>query len=151
MPFASRPIRLGLIAACLLIASCDKTETPTSATDTSSTTTATAASPVFSEEFAGTFDADNASFYSFSVTQYGTVNVTLTSVGGTFVPSSLQVGLGLGSPSGTDCTTSTTITTRSGSAPQLTGTYQPGVYCVRVYDVGNVFGSANFAVTIAYP
>jgi hypothetical protein len=146
-PF-SRLCGAALLSIC--VASCDSAETPTSPTDTSTTTT-TAASPAFSEEFTGTFDASNATFYSFSVTQYGTVNVTLTRVGGTFVPEGLQVGLGLGTPSGTDCTTSTSITTRSGASPQITGTYQPGVYCVRVYDVGNVFGSANFAVTIAYP
>jgi hypothetical protein len=144
--------RVSVIAASLAIASCGSNETPTSPTDsTTGSTTTTAASPVFSEDFIGTLDADGSSFYSFSVTQYGTVNVTLTSVGGTFVPSGLQLGLGLGTPSGTDCSTTQTITTRSGPSPQLTGTYQPGVYCVRVYDVGNVFGAANFAVTIAYP
>ena len=144
----SRFFGAALLSIC--VASCDSAETPTSATTTTAATT-TAVSPTFSEQFAGTFDASTATFYSFSVTQYGTVNVTLTSVGGTYVPSSLQVGLGLGTPSGTDCTTSTSVTTRSGSSPQLTGAYQPGVYCVRVYDVGNVYGSANFAVTIDYP
>ena len=143
----------GLACVTLLavaVSSCSSTETPTSPTDTTSTT-ATAAAPAFAEDFNGTVDSSNASFYSFTVTQYGTVNITLTNVSGTFVPSSLQLGLGLGTPSGTDCSTTVTITTRSGSTPQLTGSYQPGVYCVRVFDVGNLFGTANFAVTISYP
>ena len=143
--------RASVILASLAIASCGSTETPTAPTASASTSTATVASPAFSEDFLGTVDADGSSFYSFSVTQYGTVNVTLTSVGGTYVPAGLQLGLGLGSPSGTDCSTTQSITTRSGSSPQLTGTYQPGVYCVRVYDIGNVYGAASFAVTIAYP
>lgn len=139
------------LAATLVLTACSGNETPTSPSSTSSTTTATAASPTFTEEFIGTVDRDGSIFYSFSVTQYGTVNVTLTSVGGIYVPPSLQLGMGLGTPSGTDCSTSTTVTTRSGSTVQLTGTYQPGVYCVRVFDVGNLFGTASFAVTIAYP
>jgi hypothetical protein len=146
--FASR---VSVLLASLAIAACGSKETPTSPTDSTTSSATTAASPTFSEDFAGTVDADGSNFYSFSVTQYGTVNVTLTSVGGTYVPAGLQLGLGLGTPSGTDCSTTQTITTRSGSSPQLTGTYQAGVYCVRVYDVGNVFGAANFAVTIAYP
>jgi hypothetical protein len=140
-----------VLPAALTLTACSGDETPTSPSSTSITTTATAASPTFAEEFIGTVDRDGSIFYSFSVTQYGTVNVTLTSVGGTYVPPSLQLGLGLGTPSGTDCSTTTTITTRSGSTAQLTGTYQPGVYCVRVFDVGNLFGTASFAVTIAYP
>ena len=144
---------MSVLLLSLAIASCGSSETPTSPTEstTTTTTTTTAASPTFSEDFVGTVDADGSSFYSFSVTQYGTVNVTLASVSGTYVPSGLQLGLGLGTPSGTDCSTTQTITTRSSSSPQLTGTYQAGVYCVRVYDVGNVYGAANFAVTIAFP
>jgi hypothetical protein len=140
-----------VILASLAIASCASNETPTSPTDSTTTSAATAASPAFTDDFLGTLEADGASFYSFSVTQYGTVNVTLASVRGRFVPAGLQLGLGLGTPSGTDCSTTQSITSRSGSSPQLTGAYQAGVYCVRVYDVGNLFGTADFAVTIAYP
>jgi hypothetical protein len=92
-----------------------------------------------------------AAFYSFTVTQYGTVNVSLTSVSGQFVPSTVTIGLGLGTPDGEGCSTTTSISTPSGTGPQLTGAYNPGVYCVRVSDVGNLFSAARFSLTIAYP
>lgn len=125
-------------------------DTPTSPTDTTTTTT-TAATPIYSEEFIDKVAVSGSSFYSFTVTQYGTVNVSLTSVGGAFVPSTVTVGLGLGKPDAETCSTTSNISTQSGAGPQLTGTYDPGVYCVKVYDVGNLYSAANFAVTIAYP
>ena len=129
---------------------CSDGDTPTSPT-TTSTTTATAASPIYSEEFIDTVPVTGAVFYSFTVTQYGTVNVSLTSVSGQFVPSTVSLGLGLGKPDAETCATSSNITTQSGAGPQLTGTYEPGVYCVKVSDVGNLYAAARFAVTIAFP
>src|SRR5262245_28542000 len=111
MPRTSRSLACCALILAVAVSSCSDAETPTSASATSSSTTTTtsAASPIYSEEFAGTVDASGATFYSFSVTQYGTVNVTLTSVSGQYVPSSLQMGLGLGTPGGTDCSTTNTI------------------------------------------
>jgi len=90
-------------------------------------------------------------FYSFTVEQNGTVNVTLASIGGNFVPSTVTVGLGIGQPSGTDCsaTSSSNVSTQA-TAPQVTGTYSPGVYCVRIADVGNLFAPATFSVLVAH-
>lgn len=141
--------RAAVVMLVLASASCGSKSTPTSPTTT--TPTQTAASPASTEEFDGTVPVGGSTFYSFTVTQYGTVNLTLTSVSGTYVPSTVTVGLGLGVPDGTDCTTTTTISTKSGSDPQLTGTYNPGVYCAKVFDVGNLFSPAAFSVTIAYP
>ena len=127
-------------------------DTPTSpTTTTTTTTTTTVASPAFTEEFNGTVPVSGSAFYSFTVTQYGTVNVSLTSVSGQYVPSTVTMGLGLGRPDAETCATTTNITTQSGVGPQITGTYDPGVYCVKVSDVGNLFSAAKFAVTIAYP
>ena len=93
-----------------------------------------------------------AKFYSFSVAENGTVNVTLSSVSGDYVPASVTLGLGIGQPSGTDCgTTSTVNASVQTAAPQLTGTYAPGVYCVRVFDVGNLFAPANVTLVVAHP
>jgi hypothetical protein len=126
-------------------------DTPTSPTDTSTTTTATAAPPAFTEEFNDTVGVGGAVFYSFTVTQYGTVNVSLTSVSGQYVPSTVTMGLGLGRPEAEGCATTQQISTPSGTGPQLTAVYEPGVYCVKVSDVGNLFSAATFAVTIAFP
>lgn len=138
-----------LVLTLLTTSGCSDPDTPTSPTTT--TTTATAAAPAFTEEFVETVPVTGSVFYSFTVTQYGTVNVSLTSVSGQFVPSTVTLGLGLGKPDAETCAPSSSIHTQSGAGPQLTGTYDPGVYCVKVSDVGNLFSAARVAVTIAYP
>jgi hypothetical protein len=142
-----------LIAALALSVSCGD-ETPTSPTDTStssSTTTTTAAAPTVSEEFSSVVPVGGSKFYSFTTSTYGTLNLTLASVGGSFVPSTVMLGLGLGQPSGTDCVTTSTVNTAAGSTAQVTGAYNAGVYCAKVLDIGNLFAPASFNVTIAYP
>ena len=143
-----------LAAAALLFSGCDDSSTATSPTDDSNTTT-TVASPTTTELFAGRVSVGGASFYSFSVVENGTVNVTLSDVGGSNVPPTVWLGLGLGTPAGEDCTAASTINTASssasGSTVHLTGTYAPGVYCVRVWDIGNLVSVAAFNVTIAHP
>jgi hypothetical protein len=119
---------------------------------TSTTTTTPAAAPTVTEQFNGTLPVGGFRFYSFNIAVNGTVNVTLKSVTGAGVPSTVQLGLGIGQPSGTDC--STTVTATAGSqfgAPQATGVFGPGLFCVRVFDVGNLFAPATFAISIAHP
>ena len=148
------PIGL-LLAAALTVSACDDNTTSPSDTSSTSTPTTTVASPTTTEVFSGRVGAGGAAFYSFSVLENGTVNVTLSDVGGTNVPSSVWLGLGLGTPSGEDCTTASTVNTASsttnGSSVHLTTTYAPGVYCVRVWDIGNLIAVASFNVTIAHP
>lgn len=142
------------MAAALAVSACGD-DTATSPTDTSTTTTTTVASPTTTEVFTGRLAVGGATFYSFGVVENGTVNVTLSDVGGSSVPSTVWLGLGIGTPAGEDCTTATTINTASstaaGATVHLTGTYAPGVYCVRVWDIGNLVATAAFNVTIAHP
>lgn len=127
-------------------------DSPTSPTTTDTTTpTTTAATPIYNEEWIDTLAVGDERFYSFTVTQYGTVNVAFSSVTGQYVPGTVTLGLGLGVPSAETCTTSTYISTQAGTGPHISGTYNPGVYCVVVRDVGNLFSSARFAITIDYP
>lgn len=147
-----RVVTLWTIAALfpvLTVAACDKAETPTSATTT--TTTTTVASPTTTEEFSGTVSVGGSSFYAFTVGENGTVNVTLASVGGTGVPATVWMGLGVGAPSGEDCSTTTLTNGPAGSSPQVSSVYAPGIYCVKVADIGNLAHPATFAVTIAHP
>lgn len=143
----------GLVLLALATAVGCSDDTPTSPTDTTTTTTttATAAEPVYTEEWIDTLAIGGERFYSFTVTQAGTVNVSLTSVSGQYVPSTVTVGMGLGTPAAESCSTTSSISTQAGTGPQLTGTYNPGVYCVIIRDVGNLFSAARFAITIAYP
>ena len=132
----------------VLAAACSKDNTVSPTTTTTTTTPVT--TPIVSENFASTVTVGGSAFYSFNIAANGTVNVTLNSVSGVGVPSTVQLGLGIGTPAGVDCTVTSTATAGAGTAPQLTGTFGPGLFCVRVYDVGNLFGSAAFRATIAH-
>src|SRR5882757_4984258 len=129
---------------------CSHSSTTSPSATSTTTTTATAAAPTVSESFTGTLPVAGFKFYSFNIAVNGTVNVTLNSVSGTGVPSTVQVGIGIGTPAGVDCTTTSTVTAAAGTAAQLTGTFGPGLFCVRIYDVGNLFGPAAFKATIAH-
>lgn len=143
---------IGLLAlATLAVSACHDKSTATSPSSTTTTTTTTVASPTTTELFAGRVTVSGSAFYSFTVVENGTVNVDLADVGGANVPSTVWLGLGIGTPNGEDCATSATISTAAGASAQLTGTYAPGVYCVRVWDIGNLVAVAAFNVTIAHP
>ena len=133
-----------VLALALLSAACSDTESPTAPSDT-------VASPTTTETFSGTLQVGGSSFYSFLVTENGTVNVTLVSVSGTDVPSTVTLGVAIGAPSGTGCSGGTVTSTPAGTDPQVSGTYSPGRYCVNVSDVGNLAAPAAFIVTIAHP
>jgi hypothetical protein len=139
-----------LFAALALSVSCGD-DSPTSPTDTSTSSSTTAAAPTVSEEFSSTVPVGGAKFYSFTTSTYGTINLTLTAVSGNLVPSTVMLGLGIGQPSATDCVTTTAVNTAAGTSAQVTGTYSAGVYCAKVSDIGNLFAPASFNVTIAYP
>jgi hypothetical protein len=149
----SQLVTLCTVAVAIgLCAACNEPETPTSATTTATTTaTSTVATPTVTEDFVGTVLVGSYSFYSFVVEQNGTVNVTLTGMAGTNVPSTVWMGVGIGVPTAEDCATTTSVNTQAAASAQLTGTYPPGTYCARVYDIGNLAGPAQFAVTIAHP
>ncbi len=140
-----------IVAMLVLCGGCshDSTAEPSL---TSSSSSSTVAAPTVSEVFSSTLPVGGFKFYTFNIAANGTVNVTLNSVSGAGVPATVQLGLGIGQPAGTDCTTSVTATAGTASvAPQATGTFGPGLFCVRVSDVGNLFAPASFTVTIAHP
>jgi hypothetical protein len=140
-------VLVATVAAALLGAACggSTTTTPTPASSTP-------AVPMTTATWVGTVPVGGAAFYSFTLASSGTVSVTLNSVSGTDVPPTVMLGLGVGAPSGTACVVSgTTTNAAAGTTAQVTGTYGPGVECVNVSDVGNLFAPATFNVTITYP
>jgi hypothetical protein len=149
---AMKPAALFCSLLLTLLTTCGCSgDTPTSpTTTTTTTTTATVASPIYAEDFTASVPVNGSAFYSFTVTQYGTVNISMTGVSGQYVPLTVTMGLALGKPEAEGCTPTTSITSTAGAGPQLTGTYEAGVYCVKVSDVGNLFSAANVAMTIAY-
>lgn len=143
------PLLLVPLCIALAVAGCSGSSTsPTSPSDPAPV----AAEPTITESFTGTVGVQAGAFYSFEVTEYGTVNLTLQNAGGvTGVPDSVWLGLGLGVPEGTDCTTTTSLSTQAGGEPQITSVVDAGIYCARVYDIGNLAVPAPFSVLIAHP
>jgi hypothetical protein len=135
-----------LAIGCLLMAGCSD-ESPT----TPSTTPPSVAAPSVTETWENTLAAGGRRFYSFSVGQNGTVNVTLASLLENNADSSAQLGLGIGSPVATGCSANTSATYSVGSDPQISTVYAPGIYCVQVADPGNLGSAGKFRILIAHP
>lgn len=105
------------------------------------------------ELFEGTVDKGGFAFYSFQVQQTGNVSVMLGSVSATTAPgtsSAVTLGLSLGVPSGTDCTIQNAIPASAGLTSQLVISMPPGLYCARVYDLGSLTSTVNFAIRIVH-
>ena len=132
-------VRLVLGGLALLAAACNTVEVPTAPT-----------TGPFTETFSSQLGARGSATRSFTVTDTGTVSVTLTSVG---PPATVEVGVGVGIPngSGNGCNLTRSVVTGSASSPQLTITADGGVYCVRVFDVGNLSGDVTFSVSVLHP
>jgi hypothetical protein len=138
---------VSLTVALSLSAACGKSATTTSPTETTPDTV--------TETFTGTLRVGRSAFYSFSLATAGTVTATLTSIGGDQVPSSVIVNLGIGTPSQFTCSaasaTAVQVTGTAQVPAQVSSSEQPGVYCVIISDIGNLFGPASFTVTIDHP
>jgi hypothetical protein len=141
-------IALGLVCLLAAASACSKNAAASVSTTAPSTTPV---APTTTDEFDDTVPVGGSTFYAFSVQQYGMVNLTLTSVQGAGVPTTVMLGLGLGTVSATACTTTGTTDAAAGATAQLTGAYEPGVYCAKVSDIGNLFAPATFALAIAHP
>jgi hypothetical protein len=141
--------RLAALAPLLFIA-CGS-DTPTSPSTTTAATAPVAPASI-AEVYNSTLPVGGAKFYSFSVVAYGTVNVTLGSLTGPGVAEDATITLGLGRPAGTICSATTTASVSTATpAPQVTGTYAAGVYCVGVADtVGALPATASFSVAIEH-
>lgn len=142
--------RVSVMLLPLVCAACGSS-TPTSPSSTTSTTAAVAAASI-SETYSGTLAIGGSKFYSFTVVQNGTVNLTLTALDGSDVAPEQTVDLGLGRPSGFGCTPTTSVSVSTlTAAPQITGTYAPGVYCVRIADTTAILpATASFSIAIEH-
>ena len=140
-----------LFVLALAASGCGGNSTTAPSAGSSTTTTTTVASPTISEQWQSVLPVGGFRFYSFGIPATGTVNITLTNVGGQFVPPTVQLGIGIGTPEGQDCTTTQTVTMAASSTAQISTTEQAGVYCARIFDVGNLFAPATFSVQIDHP
>ena len=128
----------------LLTTACGGNNTPTTPT--------TPALPS-SEVFTGTLGVQGSSFYSFTVAASGNVSITLASL----VPkapgpaANTVMGLGVGTPDGTDCAVTNSVATAPGLTAQLVNSLTAATYCARIYDLGGLTGPVDFAVRIVHP
>ena len=106
-----------------------------------------------SEVFTGTLDVQGSSFYSFTIAATGDVGITLASLVATAPGPALTnvMGLGVGTPSGTECSVTNSVTTAPGLTAQLVNSLTAGTYCTKIYDLGTLTGPVNFAVRIVHP
>lgn len=129
------------LLAAVLLSGCgdDATSTTAPTTPTSPTTS----------RFLSRLAVNGSASRTFTVSTAGTVTATLVNAGGPFT----VMGLGLGIPLGgvSNCTLSRSVSTASGTTPQISAVVDPGTYCVAIYDVGNLTDTIDFEVTITYP
>ena len=137
---------LALISTGALLAACNKDSTST----TTTSPTPTPAAATITESFTAPIGIGGGIFYSFNFVAYGNTSITLTAVTGSGLPDGQTLGLGVGRPGATGCTTTSAVAATPSDTAQLTGTYGPGIYCVRVYDTGSLTGPITVAVTVAH-
>jgi hypothetical protein len=129
-------LSIGVILALVLSAAC---------TSNNSTGPAEPSGPLVTETFTGTIAPQGSAFHVFELSRVSNVYVVLMSAG---PPANISMGLAVGTPGGrTGCAAIRTVTTAAGTTAQLSGTADPGQYCIQIFDVGNV--SAPVAYTIA--
>jgi hypothetical protein len=119
----------------------------------SSPTTPTAVVGPQTALFEGTLDPGGYAFYSFTVDQTGNASVMLASVSTSTAPNTtaaVTLGLALGTPLGTDCSITSALTASPGLTSPLVNSLTPGIYCARVYDIGQLRSTVNFAVRIVH-
>jgi hypothetical protein len=134
------------LAAAVMCAACGK--------DTTTSPSTTAATLRGTEVFGGTLGVGTSQFYSFTVAQDGTTDVTLLSlrpVGVLTTTLTTVVGLGLGTPSGTECALRSALTTAPGLTKQISVTTNVSTYCVKIADVGNLTNAVDYTVRILHP
>jgi hypothetical protein len=118
-----------------------------------SSTTAPTVTGASTEVFEGTLAVQGSSFYSFTVATSGQVSITLASLVAAQPGPAVNnvLGLGVGTPLGTDCSLTNSVMASPGLTAQLVNSLTAATYCVRIYDLGSLSAPVNFAVRIVHP
>lgn len=134
---------LSVLVLAFITAACGN-DTPTAPSNT-----LTPASR-FTEVFSGTLTVKGSISYTYTVTNAGPANITLSSLmTGTLGPASTAaVGIGTGVSSGTDCTMTGSMMLTASLVVQIVNTASPGSYCVSISDPGTLTAPLNFSILI---
>jgi len=141
----TRLLTIALLAALTVACGDNKA----SATSPTSTTTTSATTVIYT----GTIDVGGSRFYSFTNVAAGTVTAFLASVTSpdTKLPVDVPLQIGIGTPAGTDCVTTTTQIVSPALVPQMSASLAAGVFCLRVADAGELRAPVSFAVRFSHP
>jgi hypothetical protein len=125
----------------------------TGACGSNTPTTPTTPAQPSTEMFSGTLPVQGSSFYSFTVAATGNVSITLASLVPTAPGPAVNtvMGLGVGTPNGTDCSVTNSVTTAPGLTAQLVNSLAPATYCAKIYDLGQLTVPVDFTVRIVHP
>lgn len=139
-PAASWALRLTLALGVVCLACSNNSPTPTAPTQPTGPVTDT---------FASAFTVNGSASRTFRASQAGTVTITLDSVG---PPPTVLVGLGVGVPfvNSVPCQLTSSLTD-AGPGAQISMHADPGSYCVKIFDVGNLVETVNFSMSITHP
>src|SRR5262245_12075687 len=134
-----------LIVVLLGVSACG--DSPTSPSESSGT-----AIPV-TEIFTGTLLTGATSFFSFGVSQAGTVKVMLaTTTTESGQPLAPALRLGLGVPAGLGCGVTNSVTATAALSSQISSSLAAGTYCVDLSDPGSSLRQTiSFNVRIVHP
>jgi hypothetical protein len=106
----------------------------------------TPVAPTITETFSDTLNVLGVNSHPFTVQQVGGLKVNITNI----APGA-AIGLGIGTPGLSGCTSTTAVTTVAGSTAQLSGTATiAGPFCVSVYDAGNLVEPVTYTVTVLH-
>jgi hypothetical protein len=139
-------VAVGLAAVAVVMAACGGDSSSPAAPTTTGTSTSTLL-------FEGQLSVGGSAFYSFSVDNSGTTNVMLASTTTSTSPgtsANVVLGLGIGTPLATDCTVTAPFPVTANLQTAVSSNLTPGIYCVRVFDVGNMKVPLNFAIRIVH-
>jgi hypothetical protein len=145
-----RSLLIGALALSVVAAACDDSNPAILQPDVNPATV--------TETFTGNLSVQSVSSHSFIISRSGRISITLTAVSPpptSEAPSSPEVGIGIGIPSGLSCALNlgdkTTVTTTAASTPQISGIVIAGTFCVAVYDVGKLTEAVDYTVDVAHP
>lgn len=126
-----------VLGAALATAGCSDPVPPTTPTPIVPTVTTT---------FADTLLVLGANTHSFSVSAVSGLTVNLTSL-----QPGAAVGLGVGTFGSTGCLIADQIVTVPGTKAQLSGTATvPGLFCVEVFDLGNLVEPVAYSINVLH-
>src|SRR5262245_18146166 len=141
-------MRLRVIAASIALfavvsaAACKKNSTQTTPTEPTTTRS--------TDTFNGTVPVGGSATHTFTVTNAGQIDVTLTAAA---PPSDVSMGLAVGLASDAGCTAiaGASTNTSAGSSAQLVGKISPGSLCVKISDNGAQRATVTYTITVLHP